>query len=540
MSYIAPDTDISLLANVECDKSYDNVKYFATKNAQHTYMSSKIVKSFTKQNYGRVNKGTFRLFCKADDVYQCNYLMFQNTAFGNKWFYAFINSIEYVSNNTCEVRFTIDLFQTWFLDCTVGKCFVEREHVTDDSIGAHTLNEDVPTGEMITAIEERLTEFSKEYVYGVEICISDTQLSEIANQPTWFDKPVLGGVFQGSKIGTTENSNDLLTFLNNVILAGYQSTIIQVFTIPKILAPSSSSAISQKVVKLPDLPTNFGDYTPVNNRLYSSPFVDYIVYSPTGDKMVLHPELFITPTYRIVVFSGNQSTTPQIMCNPSHYKNIRGIDKTEGFTLNYGVKGSFMYDAYQAEIASYGVGQIGGNLLKWSPRILGSVASTFAGISQLATGSMTGLTFDFAPTESNITPASGASAIASVGSIIGTVGDALKETHDTSELSGASGGSVLWSQQILDTFVQVRQVREEYARIADNYFSMFGYKVCRLKVPNISTRPSWNFVKCSTVTVTGAIPADAEELIMSVFKKGVTFWKTSFGNYTANNKQGGD
>ena len=72
--------------------------------------------------------------------------------------------------------------------------------------------------------------------------------------------------------------------------------------------------------------------------------------------------------------------------------------------------------------------------------------------------------------------------------------------------------------------------------IADNYFSMFGYKVCRLKVPNIGTRPAWNFVKCSTVTVMGAIPADAEELISSVLKKGVTFWKTSFGNYTANNK----
>lgn len=523
MSYIAPDTDIYLLANVECDKSYDNVKYFATKNAQHTYMSSKIVKSFTKQSYGRVNKGTFRLFCKADDVYQCNYLMFQNTAFGNKWFYAFINSIEYVSNNTCEVRFTIDLFQTWFLDCTVGQCFVEREHVTDDSIGAHTLNEDVPTGEMITAIEEQLTEFSKEYVYGVEICISDTQLSGIDNQPTWFDKPVLGGVFQGSKIGTTENSNDLLTFLNNVILAGYQSTIIQVFTIPKILAPSSSSAVAQKVVKLPDLPTKFGDYTPVNNRLYSSPFVDYIVYSPTGDKMVLHPELFITPTYRIVVFSGNQSTTPQIMCNPSYYKNIRGIDKTEGYTINYGIKGSFLYDAYQAEIASYGVGQIGGNILKWTPRLLSSAGSAAQSISPVI-GAET------------LTYGNVSSALSGVGSIVGTIGDVLKETHDTSELSGASGGSVLWSQQILDTFVQVRQVREEYARIADNYFSMFGYKVCKLKVPNIATRPSWNFVKCSTVAIMGAIPADAEELIMSVLKKGVTFWKTSFGNYTANNK----
>ena len=523
MSYIAPDTDIYLLANVECDKSYDNVKYFETKNAQHSYMSSKIVKSFTNQSYGRVNKGTFRLFCKADDVYQCNYLMFQNTSFGNKWFYAFINSIEYVSNNTCEVRFTIDLFQTWFLDCTVGQCFVEREHVTDDSIGAHTLNEDVPTGEMITAIEEQLTEFSKQYTYGVEICISDTQLSGIANQPTWFDKPVLSGIFQGSKIGTTDNSDDLLKFLNNVISAGYQSAIIQVFTIPKIFAPSGTDSRVQTTRELPNLPTKFGNYTPVNNRLYSSPFVDYVVYAPTGDKMVLHPELFSDYEHRILTFYGNQSVTPQIMCIPTNYKITGGTNKTEGYTLNYGIKGSFMYDAYQAEIASYGVGQVGGNILKWAPRLLSSAIGSAQSISPLVGAES--LSY------SNVS-----SALSGVGSVVGTVADVLKETHDTSELSGASGGSILWSQQILDTFVQVRQVREEYARIADNYFSMFGYKVCRLKVPNIGTRPSWNYVKCSTVTVMGAIPSDAEELIVNVLKKGVTFWKTSFGNYTANNK----
>lgn len=523
MSYIAPDTDIYLLANVECDKSYDNVKYFATKSSQYSYMSGKIVKSFTKQSYGRVNKGTFRLFCKADDVYQCNYLMFQNTAFGNKWFYAFINSIEYVSNNTCEVRFTIDFFQTWFLDCTVGQCFVEREHVTDDSIGAHTLNEDVPTGEMITAVEEQLTEFSKQYVYGVEICISDTQLNGIANQPKWFEQPVLGGIFQGSKIGTTDNSDDLLTFLNNVILAGYQSTIIQIFTIPKIFAPSGTDSRVQTTGVLPALPTQFGNYTPLNNRLYSSPFVDYVVYAPTGDKMVLHPELFSDYDHRILTFSGNQSATPQVMCNPTNYKIKGGINKTVGYTLNYGIKGSFLYDAYQAEIASYGVGQFGGNILKWTPRILSSAGSAAQAISPVIGAE-------------SLTYGNVSSALSGVGNIVGTVGDVLKETHDTSELSGASGGSVLWSQQILDTFVQVRQVREEYARIADNYFSMFGYKVCRLKVPNIATRPSWNFVKCSTVALTGAIPADAEELIMNVFKKGVTFWKTSFGNYSANNK----
>ena len=533
MGYIAPDTDIFLLSNVECDKNFDNVKYFSSRSDQYNYMTGKITASFTKQSYGRVNKGAFRLFVKADNVYGCNYLMFQNSAFGKRWFYAFIDSVEYVSNEVCEVRFTIDEFQTWFLDSTLGECFVEREHVTDDNIGAHTLAEDVPTGEMICAVENRLTEFSKDITYGVEICISDSQLSGIDNQPTWFNNSVLGGIFQGSKIGTTDNPDDLLSFLQNVINAGYQSTIIQIFPIPKIFAPSGSDSRVQTTRELPSFPTSFGSYVPKNNRLFSSPFVDYVVYSPNGDSMVLHPELFTTE-HKLLTFSGNQGVTPQIMCIPTAYKITSDVNKTEGFTLNYGVKGSFIYDAYQAEIASYGVGEIGGNIFKWSSAIGNVTNRASSGVTGIASalaggGELGGLGI--------LNTAN--SAINAVTGITSGIGQIWKETHDTSRLSGSSGGSVLWSQQILDVYVQVKQVREEYAIIADNYFSMFGYKVCRMKVPNIATRPSWNYVKCATVSITGSIPTSAEKLISDVLKKGVTFWKTSFGNYSANNKQGG-
>ena len=520
MSYIAPDTDVYLLAGVECDRNFDNVKYFASKSAQHNYMLSKIVKSFTNQSYGRVERGTFRLFCKADDVYKCNYLMFQNSAFGNKWFYAFIDSVEYVSNNTTQIKFTIDMWQTWFLDCTIGQCFVEREHAMDDSIGVHTLTEDVPTGEMITSTEEQLTEFSKSYSYGCEICISDEQLSGIENTLTWFDNSVLSGVFQGSKIGTSDTPDSVLSFLQDVIKAGYSNTIIQVFTIPAIFKPSGTDSRVQSSRELPAIPEVFGNYTPKNNKLYCSPYTDYLVYAPTGDKMVLHPELFTDAEHRILTFSGNQGVQPQIMCIPTNYKITGGTNKTEGFTLNYGIKGSFTYDAYQAEIASYGQGEVGGTILKWLGSAVSSGSSLANGAGALASGGATGI-----PT-----------AIGTVSNVIGNIGTYFKETHDTSKLSGASGGNVLWSQQILDTFVQVRQVREEYARIIDNYFSMFGYKCCLMKKPNLNGRPGWNYVKCSTVTVTGDIPAEAETHIMNVLKSGVTLWKTTFGNYSADNQ----
>lgn len=71
--------------------------------------------SLTAQTYQRVNKGTMRVGLSADSCYDCNYLMFQNSGFGSKWFYAFITSVEYVNNAVTEITFEIDVMQTWFL-----------------------------------------------------------------------------------------------------------------------------------------------------------------------------------------------------------------------------------------------------------------------------------------------------------------------------------------------------------------------------------------------------------------------------------------
>lgn len=65
---------------------------------------------------------------------------------------------------------------------------------------------------------------------------------------------------------------------------------------------------------------------------------------------------------------------------------------------------------------------------------------------------------------------------------------------------------------------------------------MYGYKVNRVKRPQMDGRPSWNYIKCKNVALTGKIPVDAEMLIKSVIENGVTFWKTTFHNYSANNK----
>lgn len=96
-----------------------------------------------------------RVGLSADACYDCNYLMFQNSGFGSKWFYAFITSVEYVNNAVTEISFEIDVMQTWFFNYSVGECFIEREHSASDEIGENLVPETVNVGEYVLEIAQR-------------------------------------------------------------------------------------------------------------------------------------------------------------------------------------------------------------------------------------------------------------------------------------------------------------------------------------------------------------------------------------------------
>ena len=108
MANIQPNTIIRLLHNVPLDNKYTDTLYWETASHQHANMLSLTKYTFTEQTYQRVNRNRLRVQRCADDIYDCNYLMFQNTAFGNKWFYAFITKVEYINNITSEIEYEID------------------------------------------------------------------------------------------------------------------------------------------------------------------------------------------------------------------------------------------------------------------------------------------------------------------------------------------------------------------------------------------------------------------------------------------------
>ena len=144
--------------------------------------------------------------------------------------------------------------------------------------------------------------------------------------------------------------------------------------------------------------------------------------------------------------------------------------------------------------------------------------------------------------------AGAASSAASSGLQIG-VQDIIQSDFSTAAMPPQSHGSYSPMSQlalgILDFWFIPKHITAEFAKIIDDYFTRFGYACHKLKVPNRSSRPQFNYVKTVGCLIEAAgmvnnnigLPADDEEAIKKIYDNGITFWKNpaNIGNYSVNN-----
>ena len=156
MGTIAPNSTVYLLKGVPLDNTYENTIFFAsaqlqsaffitTNNPNYNYQPTLI----TPLSYQRVKEGVLRVNLPADQIYNCNYMMFQNTTQNAKWFYAFVLNVEYVNEHASNVYYEIDVMQTWLFEANLMPSYVEREHASSDNIDEHLEPEDVSLGDII-------------------------------------------------------------------------------------------------------------------------------------------------------------------------------------------------------------------------------------------------------------------------------------------------------------------------------------------------------------------------------------------------------
>lgn len=587
--YIAPNSTVYLLTGVPCDKSYVHTLYFENKNEQYSYFYGKRVKTFTNVSYQRHSKNSIRLECLADDIYNVNYLMFQNTAYGNKWFYAFINNVEYINNVTTEITYTIDVMQTWYFDYTLGTCFVEREHTLTDVVGENTVPEPVDGGEpYIQQYNEYMyPRLPDQPIFELVVYYIPTQgkyISRRDNDYTYTvdtNENLRGAIHNGIYVGAITYQEPMfmgidiaetLKWINALFktLDEIGATIISVQQVPFQAWVDEQTGASPRIKPI-NQPLSFSVgsgtseyprtdiYTPKNKKCYTYPYSYMVITNNKGDERTLLWEQSASKTtdgrqqIRIQISSA-VAPTCEIGARPMNYMG-KEVNYDEGVLLNdfpmpswsentfdrwWAVnKYQFMYNTVTDAITTLSNCAGGVAISKVGAT---SVANPFAG-QAVAPRSMTD-----AINADIYNRSQGVEISATPTSILPVVDNIVeyatrKRTPNKGRGNLSSSGLPVVEDRIGFSMYSMGS-KPEYIKMVDEYFSMFGYKICRLKVPNIKAaakselRPQWNYIKTTTCIIDNLnAPADVDEQLQSIYNSGITFWMNpnNVGKYNLDN-----
>lgn len=544
------------LCKTPLEADYKNQLTFANATAQLTYFRSTVVKSFDNNTYIRKDGG-IKVDCNIETIRQCNYMYYQNVGFGTnpRIYYCFITSMEYLSEDSTLIRFETDCFQTWYFDLVYKPCFVEREHVADDTVGANTVPEGLETGEYISNNQQNLSPLASDiswgsgYTYEGGNYMIAFQVSELL--PSFYSVANVAqnynGIYSGLFILGVDNASDALNFIRGYDSEGKSSAIVSCFiTYPHFFNAGYTQAVGThgySVSRLYPAKTGNGNtilklgiemgtgmnfstldgYSPKNNKLKTYPYCYYLADNNAGQATVYRNELFkrttqlSNPTFDIRGAIGQGNSIKLIP------KNYKGDNTTNGNYQEGLQAGKLPVCAWASD---YYLNWVTQNAINMNTSVITSTTS--GAISGGLYGGLAGAVVGGAT--------SGLMSI--IGNIAKTetakiIPDQAKGNTNVSDLNIGFYG---WEAPSLFN-IRAMSIKAEYARIIDEFFNMFGYKVNRVKTPQFSSRTYWNYVKTIDCNIEGDIPQEDLQIVRNMFNKGCTFWHgaTNMYNYNLTN-----
>lgn len=563
---IGPSTTVRVCQSIPLDNTYTDTILFTSKSAQESYFASKTKKTYSGLTYQRLasNSSTWAIFLEdvADYFYDCNYLCFQNGGFGNKWLYAFISDILYINENCTALTFEIDVMQTWLFDFEIKKSFIERMHVSDDTITRNVVEEDlnfmqryeyyyVENSRLFEGLPGPLdtdSEFDDHIIYDSIILVATSE--DVDEEDEVLEGGLIQNTYQGLKyIGF--NANDLgvgycNAWLKRMNEGGKAGAISSISMVPSAGLTYSSGGNGKLNINIEDPNGNVGekeylinystlddDYIPKNNKLFCWPYHFFTITTLDGQSYDYKYEDIIesdpvpgTTTMKFK-FKFAFGTDPTYFMYPSYYMKCNnnydyGI-KLSGFpkcNWNFGV-----WENYYAQ-------QDTNITLSMLASALGSVSSASGSVGSGA-GSKKGLGVG---TGLAIAQA-GLSTLQAGLSTFGGL-SVVKSQPDQSKGANNVGG-VNYNMETMDFWIIHKRLHWGYVVKIDDYFTKFGYRVNSTGVPNLHTRKYWNYLKLDQPSVTGNMPVGDMRMIKQILTNGITFWHTTdVGNYDLNNNEG--
>lgn len=502
---VSPNTVVRLLSNVPLDNTYRNTIYFTSIANQTSYFISKTVHTAGNLTYQRHEKNMLRISAVADNLFSCNYMMFQNSAYGNKWFYAFIKSVNYLNDTTTEIEYEIDSMQTWFFEHELRMSFVEREMSVTDNIGDNLVPENLELGDY------KFQDLGLTSLFNLYQIVVAATFDENLNDASG---GIYGGVFSGLHFNVFSSWESAAAFIDSATTNNKSEGIVSIFMLPIAFCADYQATMPEVFNIERDKHTNNIDgYVPKNNKLFTSPYNMLYVTNNEGGAVNYAFEYFNSDKCYFNV-SGTMCCTPECMIVPLDYK---GVNKNynEKLTIGNFPQCAYTIDSFKAYLAQ-NANQIGYSLAT-------GIAQTAAGgAAMYATGGMAGSGLALGGIEK-------------IGGLVASIAD--KSTLPP-HARGGNSSIINMANQIKGFQFYYAYIRAEFAQIIDNYFNVYGYATHRVKIPNRIIRPHWNYVKTVNVNVTGSVPADDMAKIRSIYDTGITFWRNGdeVGDYSLDNR----
>lgn len=501
MADFRPETTVYLYRATGVDNG--NQPYFTSEGAKMAWYNSHSPRSYSVYSYQRENREYIRVDDKAENLRYYDMMGFRNGS--GKWVLCRIESVEFINPNCTEITYSVDYMQTYIENITFGSCWVEREMQTGDWAGSDPAFNNLQPEGIETGVLTRTRVNTDVFNYDrFKLVVLSTY--DIEGDPNFFDFSLLNGypiginklIFDLSFSGMTDLGNALSNYEKKGI--DVSRAIVGMFVVPQEYADAPNYVQKMDVIK--PWPGITG-YRVVNAKCFSGEFFRLELSNRRGNEQELRPEILMKSG------GGNMKLTMIGSFGAGNGGSILYPDEYEGHAMDFGViryddvQAPFVCDAFSSWLAA-NTGNIGTSM---AASIGGAIAMSVVNPA--------------------LAPLGAVNAVGAVGSALGKVWDKSK---DPAALGGQVAGSVL--EVVLDNYgftVNWLHPTDENLRSIDEFFGWYGYRTNRYKVPNVNTRPKWNYVKTSDAVCRGPFSKKAQDFMQSLMNAGVTFWHLAGG-----------
>ena len=539
-----PTTALRLL-DTPLESDYRNTLWFPNREAQTAYFLGKTIKTYENFQYIKKNN-TIVVDGEVDLLYNCNYIMYQNNNFTNKWFYAFIDRIEWASNSSVRLYVSTDVIQTWFFDITYYDSYVDRCHSDTDVAGDNIVPEDFSVGNPGGYQVAGSTDLAPD---GIALFATSTYAGESRTGS------VNSGIYSGGQnlVDFHIDNPGVGSILDSYVKNGTATAVIKLQQYPYKLKNSPMTVSFSKY------PSSIAGYTPKNNKMLSSAFVTCFM-SMYGQETDFNP-VFITDSKVNIKVSADQTSgtisafvenysdgsistismfasIPESGWSYNQYKNDYNLHSgsnaiyKERLGLNRGV--NKINSAIDVAGSLLGLTQSGigltspptpANFISSGSRT-GGANITMGGLGNLANSAQN-------------TVSSFANAYTQFGGIDEITQDlaAISENYNAPATGGmsASNGYIATGKTVFSYGYKV--LPKDIVERCDKFLTVYGYKQSEYRAINLHARASWTYIKTNGLNASGTFPDDDMNIIKRAFNNGVFFWAytATYGNFGQNN-----